>query len=195
MAEHYVNYEDLGIWSLYQMNWKKILRSLGIILWLHTPLKHRGEFAFMHFGLVLSLHLFRPTLMSVPASKPMPTHPCFMSLSCSRGSPSHGGILTQTLLLCAACSPDAAWNLSPARLHSCTWSSRIVRWESHTWPSPWGCAALVWGCSMALAGEREKRWQRKVTYSTVADSFHFHLSWTVKGSFNMWLMAGKNCVR
>ncbi len=31
-----------------------------------------------------------------------------VSLSCSRGSPSRGGILTPTLSLCAACSPGAA---------------------------------------------------------------------------------------
>lgn len=80
---------------------------------------------------------------------------CFC-LSCTQGSPSHGGIVALTLWPYAACSPDAVWNLPPARLHSCTWSSRTVRWESHTWPGPWGCAAAVWGCSTALGGRGER---------------------------------------
>lgn len=100
---------------------------------------------------VLPLHIFCPTLVFVLSPAPRP----LVSLSCSRGSPSRGGILTPTLLLCAACSPDAAWSLSPARRRSCTWSSRTVRWESHTWPSPLGCAASAWGCSTALEVEKE----------------------------------------
>lgn len=78
-------------------------------------------------------------------------------LSCTRGSPSRGGIVALTLWPYAACSPDVAWNLPPAPLHSCTWSSRTVRWESHTWPGPWGCAAVVWGCSRALREGGESR--------------------------------------
>lgn len=121
------------------MNYNKIPKPLGLIPPLNMPLKHGAVFAFF----CLSTHCIL-CLHSLP-----------MSLSCSRGSPSRGGILTPTLLLYAACSPDAAWSPSPARLRSCTWSNRTARWESRTWPSPWGYAASVWGCSTALEGEGE----------------------------------------
>lgn len=97
-------------------------------------------------------HLFSVNLLSFCY---LPDHSPLVSLSCSRGSPSRGGILAPILLLCAACSQDAAWSQAPARLRSYTWSSRTVRWESRTLPSPWGCAASVSGCSTALEVKTE----------------------------------------
>lgn len=142
---YHLSHNQPPLFIYFLSNWKimclihtpnKVQKDLDVITPLNMLFKSMAVFSVSCPAFLYSLHVLFPSPL-VP-------------LSCSRGSPSHGGILAPTLLLCAACSPNAAWSPSPARLRSCTWSSRTVRWESRTWPSPGGCAASVWGCSTAL---------------------------------------------
>lgn len=53
------------------MNCNKILRATEANPFTSMPFKHEAEFAFLHFGLLPSLHLFCPALISVCSPPPL----------------------------------------------------------------------------------------------------------------------------
>ena len=100
--EHYAKYEDLSVSNELQQDLEAMCANL------FSECSPSTEGCICPPALWSSLfvsHLISVNLLSFCY---LPDHSPLVSLSCSRGSPSRGGILAQTLLLCAACSQDAA---------------------------------------------------------------------------------------